>query len=95
MYIDKFHFSPFRIDDNILSVWNGKIIIKEGKIFMDEKEINPEEFYDDFVRYGQGRWFTADFIEAYANNKKAIPLSLDAFAVYCDFKFSFLSGGLA
>jgi hypothetical protein len=91
MYIDKFHFSPFKIEDNVLSIYNGEYIIKSNKIYKDEKEISNETFYNEFVKISEGKWFANDFILAFQDKKDAIPDALFEFAVYCDFNLSFLS----
>jgi hypothetical protein len=87
VYIDKFHFSPFEINDNVVSICNGEWIVKKEKIFKGDKEISPDIFYDEFIEYGKGRCFTKDFIQAYEDKKAAIPGSIAEFALYCEFKF--------
>ena len=89
MYIDKFHFSPFKIDNNSVSICNDEWIIRDGKIFGKNKQISAEEFYDAFIKYGENRWFTEDFMRAYKNRKAGIPSSIAYFAIYCDFKCTF------
>ena len=90
MYIDKFHFSPFKIEDNILDIYNGEYIIKNNKIFKQNEEISSEKFYNEFVKLGSGKWFTDDFIFAFQDKKATIPDAIFEFAIYCDFKLSFL-----
>lgn len=93
MYIDKFHFSPFKINKNVVSVWHGagSFTVKDGKIFQGKKEVTPEEFYDLFVSIAKDTWFVKDFIRFFDKKKKAIPNFIGPFAVYCDCKFTFLS----
>lgn len=92
MYIDKFHFSPFKIDNNILTLWAGEVTIDGETITHEGVEITPEEFYDLFLEYARNTWFLADFIRAFEARKKAIPSSLKSFAIYCDVKVSLLGG---
>jgi hypothetical protein len=90
MYIDKFLFSPFRIEDNVVYICNGEYIVKHNKIFKNEQEITSEKFYNEFILYGKDRWFTKDFISAFKNIKSSIPNGIAEFAVYCDFKLTYL-----
>lgn len=91
MYLDGFHFSPFKIDKNIISIWNDLVIIKNEKIYCQNKIISPEEFYDLFLEKSKYAWFVNDFIKFFECRKKAIPGSVAEFAVYCQSKFTFLS----
>lgn len=93
MYIDNFHFSPFEIKDNVMSIYNSEFIIKNEKIFHREKQISNEEFYDLFVSQAKDTWFVEDFIKSFKDRKAAIPDSISYFAVYCDYKFTFLFNG--
>lgn len=93
MYIDDFYFSPFRINKNIVSIWqgDGSFTVKDDKIYQDKKEITPEQFYDLFVSMAKDTWFVKDFIRFFEKKKGAIPSFIGSFAVYCDCKFTFLS----
>jgi len=91
MYIDKFYFSPFEINQNVLSIWLGKFVIKNGKIFSGQKELSAEKFYDLFVSQAKDTWFVKDFIRFFENRKSAIPDAMSSFAIYCDCKFTFIT----
>lgn len=95
MYIDGFHFSPFQIQGNVVSVWAGEVIIKKGEILHVKrgerpKKITPEEFYDMYTTYMKDAWCTPDFIEAFREHKQAIPSWITEFAVYKQFKLTCL-----
>jgi hypothetical protein len=91
MYIDDFRFSPFKIEKNIIFVWNGEFVIKDNHIYHNNNVISSEEFYYKFLSTAEGTWFVKDFVRFFEDKKSAIPHSLAYFAVYCDCKFTFLS----
>ena len=86
-----FHFSPFLMEDGFLNIYNGEYIIRDGRIFKSDNEMSPEMFYDEFVEISKDKWFVKDFKEAFSDTKRAIPHSLLDFAIYCSFKFTFLT----
>jgi hypothetical protein len=86
MYIDGFHFSPFGIKDNTVSIWSGLFRVKQGKFYHQEKEISAHRFYDLFLVRARDTWFAKDFEEAFSNQKGALA-DIGEFAVYCQVKF--------
>jgi hypothetical protein len=90
MYVDAFHFSPFEINKNIVSIYNGDFIIKNEKITYMGEKITPEQFYEYFFWRSNAAWFNRDFVKFYHNKKGAIPSTIAEFAVYLQAKFSFL-----
>lgn len=83
-----FHFSPFHLEDGVLSLWVDRARIEDGVITYEGEVITPEQFYDLFMEYAEGRWFQKFFKAAYEERVEAIPHSLWEFAIFCRFYFT-------
>ena len=89
MYIDEFYFSPFKIADNVVTVWSGTVTIKHGIIYLRHDEISCDAFYDMFAERSRDTWFVKDFIDAFDTRRGALPDGIAEFAIYCQFKSQF------